>query len=134
MLQIKNVFDEIMLKFKAYSGAKVCRYCTSQESYKMSTTVFTNYLQQSASIQPRTSFPRFLNNQRIGGEGVLNGSVRGHVRTNEELLHRPPPFRLFHSAPPRIEALQKFLKFRYLPNFVLKFEFNIWLSFRNYKC
>ena len=126
------MLDDISLFFRIRSGAKLCKPCRPRQ--ELSNEYLLQVLQKSVAVQPRTGLPKFLIIKNNLGEEVLNGSVRGHVRTNEELLYHPPPFRLFHSAPPRIEALQKSLKFRYLPNFVLKIEFNIWPSFRNYKC
>ena len=51
-------FDETFLKYWGLSGAKACKSCRSrQELSKLIPTSI--YLQQSASIQPRTSLSKF---------------------------------------------------------------------------
>ena len=58
-----KTYDEIWLKFWILSGAKACKSCRSRQELSNEIAIQTSIdLQNSASIQPRTSLSKFAKN------------------------------------------------------------------------
>ena len=57
---MRNKVDEIWNNFLMLSGAKACKSCRSRQELSNEHLI---YLQNSASVQPRTSLSKFAKNE-----------------------------------------------------------------------
>ena len=80
------------------SGAKACKSCRSRQELSNEYFNFTIYLQNSASIQPRTGLSKFAKNYpkvRITvGEKIIGRRSRRPRRRRARLLSPRPPRRM----------------------------------------